>query len=481
MTSINTSYGYKAVFKNLILLLVLLFSCKYTNSAAFCILFLPMAVALFSSKQLMLLQVVFYSMLLMVINQWLVPKSNLFAMSQKLLLLSASFFLFFKIFGKRQNNLIKPIFMLLPYVLFMVFSSMFGFNPMISYLKLVLWSSVMLAFISATILVSNDRKVTLNKVREIFISVAIFLVVGSILLSFFPAIGYLTPEELVFSSNVLSLLKGVTNHSQSLGPITVVVVVLLIADNIFSLQKFDLVYFSLILGGLYLIYCTHSRTSMGSIIASLGFVFFLAMKGNPTLGKRWQRKIAGFVMFGVFSIGIFISLYQPIQREIIMFALKTTKTESQFDVDTMLASRSSLLDLAMYNFRQSPIIGNGFQVSIDMKNIKINGIKDMLTAPVEKSTWVYAILEEGGVIGMSLFMIFVITMFVLLLKRGGYVASSVLFAFLLVNLGEFSIFSISGMGGVIWALFFMALIMDSKRRDEQNFLNRAVFFNSASF
>lgn len=479
MVNIDTPYSCKSVAKKLILFLALVFSCKYTNSFSFSLLFLFLLSALLTSKHLLLLRTVFYAALFMVLNEWFIPKSTFFAISQKILLLFAAFVLFFKIFGKRKNNLIKPVFMILPYILFISFSSLFGFNPAISYMKLILWSSVMLAFVSVTILVVNDRKVTSKDVREMCLSVAIFFVSGSILLSFIPSIGYLTPEEFVFSSDSLSLLKGVANHSQSLGPICVLLIVLLLADNIFSLQKFDVLYTLLILGAIYLVYSTHSRTAMASLLATLSFIFFIAMRRNPAIGKKWQRKIAGFVVFGIFSLGIFVAVYQPIQRQIIMFTLKTVKTDAQFDVDSMLSSRSALLDLAMYNFKKSPVIGNGFQVSVDMKNVKINSITDLISAPVEKSTWVYAILEEGGVIGMVLFLFFVITMYVSLLKRGGYVSVSVFTSLLLVNLGEFSIFAMSGMGGVIWALFFIALIIDSKRRDEMKFLTRAVFFNSA--
>ena len=40
----------------------------------------------------------------------------------------------------------------------------------------------------------------------------------------------------------------------------------------------------------------------------MSFIFFIAMRRNPAIGKKWQRKIAGFVVFGIFSLGIFVAV-----------------------------------------------------------------------------------------------------------------------------------------------------------------------------
>jgi len=74
--------------------------------------------------------------------------------------------------------------------------------------------------------------------------------------------------------------------------------------------------------------------------------------------------------------------------------------------EEMMATRQGLIDRAMYNWRKKPLIGNGFQVSDEMQYEHRKGFADYLSAPIEKGVWISAVLEEGGVIGLSLFCFF---------------------------------------------------------------------------
>ena len=57
----------------------------------------------------------------------------------------------------------------------------------------------------------------------------------------------------------------------------------------------------------------------------------------------------------------------------------------------------------MKNFRDKPLQGNGFQVSLEMKYQRRQGMLSYLSAPIEKGVWTAAVLEEGGIVGFILF------------------------------------------------------------------------------
>ena len=121
------------------------------------------------------------------------------------------------------------------------------------------------------------------------------------------------------------------------------------------------------------------------------------------------------------------------------------------------------MDSAMANFEESPAIGNGFQVSAQMADMDIRSWKQLLSAPIEKGVWITAVLEEGGIFGLLLFCGFLLIAFPLLLSRQAYLGVCALFVFIISNLGEFTFFSASGNGGLLWAVTFVGLTLDAQR------------------
>lgn len=164
--------------------------------------------------------------------------------------------------------------------------------------------------------------------------------------------------------------------------------------------------------------------------------------------------------------GAIVVCIAPSMREkVSRFALKTTSNASKeaVTVEGMLSTRQALIDEAAANFKNKPFLGNGFQVSETMAHEKRSSIRDYLTAPIEKGVWIYAIPEEGGIVGMVLFCGWLVVLFPLLIKRHAYIGACVFFAFLVSNFGEFSMFSMSYIGGAYWTLTFAAICLDVQR------------------
>lgn len=121
------------------------------------------------------------------------------------------------------------------------------------------------------------------------------------------------------------------------------------------------------------------------------------------------------------------------------------------------------------------MLGNGFQVAAHMAGEHRQGFWSYLSAPIEKGVWTAAILEEGGVVGFILFAGFLLSTFFTLWKRHAYISASCLFTMALSNMGEFTFFSMTYTGGLIWALAFSAVVLDAQRmkdlRINQQWLN----------
>ncbi len=133
------------------------------------------------------------------------------------------------------------------------------------------------------------------------------------------------------------------------------------------------------------------------------------------------------------------------------------------------------MDNAMANFRESPWIGNGFQVSKEFAYREIVSWKQVLSAPIEKGVWVTAVLEEGGVFGMTLFAIFLLVAIFGLLARRAVTGAAALFVFIIANFGEFTFFSMSYTGGLMWAMVFTGVALDAQRLKEDRLRRQMAF------
>ncbi len=456
-------YDKKALAKNIFWLVVLFAACKFSKGAAFAVLIPIALVFIVQARNTALLAVLFVASAAMTMNPFFMPHTVLFVASQKVLMLMAACFLALQVFGRRHSALITPLLSIFPYLIYMVFVSQGGWMPAISNLKLFLFMMVYCALYGCAVRVIEDR-CDECKVRTMVLVLGIFYIFGSLALIPFPGISYMSSEDLLRDPTAISLFRGTTNHSQALGPLVAMFSVMLFADLVFSIQRFEPLYMVLLAVAPYLIYRTSSRTAMGSFVAGMAFVTFFAMNSKGIVKTRWRRAITNFMLMIAVLGSISISVVPPLRDKATKFLLKSYSGETAISKEIILASRASVLDRTLYNWRHSPIIGNGFQVSDSMEGMQIDGIRDILSAPVEKSTWTYAILEEGGVIGMILFSLFILISIGLMVKRRAYIGASMLFTFIMVNFGEFGIFSMSAEGGLFWCMVFVGVILDHKRQ-----------------
>lgn len=413
-----------------------------------------------------------------IINPHIVMKAGGFPWMQRGVMLFLGCAMVINVMASPMYSVMRPYAGMFLYILFMMISSALGWNPLISYLKLLLFSFVYFAYLGVANQVAMSQRITSHKIRSIMLAVAILFVLGSVILIPFPGISQLKAEDFqlgrVDLSAFTSLFIGMANHSQCLGPIISSLSVILFGDLLFSIKKVDLLYILLLLCCPYLIYLTSSRTGMGAYALGMMFVAYIFLVKARGVGSRWKSRVFSCFML-MSALGMFAIMTLPgIQDKAARFLLKSTYVDSRdLSSDVILSSRQSLMDYAMYNFRKSPFVGNGFQVSEEMSRLKIKDGARLLSAPIEKGVWVTAVLEEGGIIGWSIFVIFLIACIVKSIKRRAYIGASCLFLCTLTNLGEFTFFSMSYTGGFTWAMVFVGLALDMRRiRDEEIMMQR---------
>lgn len=465
----SATYDKKFLVTALIGLAALVLAMKVTGGAGFVLIFPFICVGFGRNKTEVLLWCVLATTVLTMTNSNIAPKDVIFSVVNRGIYALVGGVMVLQMVGQRASIYLAPMLGILPYILYMAVVSSVGWVPLISYLKLLLFVIVFFALYSVCNACATRYAVSPEKLRSVFLSFAVFMILGSIALIPFPAISTLSAEKLLLYYGYIpegSLFMGMTLQSQALGPITAIFSTFLLADMLFSLKRWDWLYVILLLACPILIYKTGSRTAMGTYLAGMCFVTFLFMHARG-VGAQWKGKALGTLLFLGMAGGLTFMATPQLRQSVVNFVYKVRVgdvLEEDKTFDRVIASRQGIMDNAMDNFRESPFIGNGFQVTKKLKEQDRSSWKHYLSAPIEKGVWIVAVLEEGGIFGMILFIIFLLTAFGKLLARQAFIGASVFFVFLVSSLGEFTFFSMSGMGGIFWAMIFMGLAMDAHRQ-----------------
>ena len=469
---LNDVYDKKLLMQGLFGLLLLVVAMKVTGGAGFLLIFPFILVGFGKNKTGLLLWCILATTVITMTNPNIAPKGNIFSIANRLIYLLVGGVMVLQVVGQRASKLMTPLLALLPYLVYMAIVSSVGWQPIISYLKLALFTIVFFAFYSVGNMTTMRLNLGVTQLRSIFLCFATFLIVGSVCLIPFPGIATLSAEFYILRGLPVpegSLFIGMTLHSQALGPIVAVLSVMLLADLLFSVKKWDKLYLLLLLLSPLLIYKTGSRTAMGTYAAGIFFVTLIFMHARG-VGAKWKGKALS-ALFLIGMLGGFAFMATPSMRQsAVQFIFKSRGAEVAKESRTMenlVSSRQGKFDIAMANFHESPWIGNGFQVSVEQKDMRVSSWKQLLSAPIEKGVWVTAVLEEGGIFGMAFFCLFILIAFYCLLSRQVFIGAAVLFVFIVSNLGEFTFFAMSAGGGLMWAMVFLGIAMDATRLKQE--------------
>lgn len=473
-------YNPKIIWRSLLMIGFVVLLTKPTNGLGF-IGVVPFVLgAMNRNKPEKLFLWLMIMILSLVAGAWLIPKSTSFYIVQRCLLVWIACVSITQSAGQKRCAALMPFLGIFFYAAYMVIPSVVGWCPIVSCLKLVLFTITILAFYGMALRVATSSKLDPTAIRSVFLAVAIFFLIGSVCSIPFPAISVMRFDPLRDGPAPVSLFQGLANHSQCLGPLVSMISLTLFADLVFSIRRWDKLYLILLLCAPILIFKTSSRTAMGSFVIGIGILMFVFLKARGLL-PQWRSKVVGAVSCIMILCLATAFAVPSVRDKAFRFIVKwndSTVSNSQVTLSDITKSRQGLMDSAMENFRKSPMIGNGFQVLEYMKYIKYTEIKQLLSAPVEKGVWVTAILEEGGALGLFIFTIFSVFIFFTSIKRQAYTGATLYCVMIVSNFGEFTMFSMSYLGGFMWGCVFAGIAMDITRlRADQRslmFLSRRI-------
>lgn len=442
---------------------------KVTGGAGSVLIFLLVLVAFGKDRTELMLYSVLMITVLTLTNPTLITTGLVFAICARIVYGLVGVTLILRNVGKRSSRLVTPTLAMLPYLGYMALVSAYGWSPILSYLKLMLFTVIFLALYSVSDTAATDTRVRIERLRAILLSCACYFIIGSVLLIPFPSLSTSNVATLIamgIDPSEGTLFAGTALLSQTLGPIVGALATVLLADWLFVVRRWNVLYAILLGCTPILIYKTGSRTALGTLMAGLFFVALVFMQVNSrAVGARWKQQALTWIM----SLGMFFAvvlLASPGVREgALRFLVKYTTegSEMALDYETLSATRQGAMEESMNNFKASPWIGNGFQVTRQYEGFEAHSWKQLLSAPIEKGVWVTAVLEEGGIFGMALFVLFLLSVLIAFLSRRAYIGASAFVVLIVSNLGEFTVFSMTATGGFLWSMVFLGVAMDANR------------------
>lgn len=325
-------------------------------------------------------------------------------------------------------------------------------EPIVSILKGASWMLAFLTSLSAWGALSMAER---NKVEGEIFFILLLITVLSLLMVPVPQ-GYMVRGG-------GGLFKGALNHSQALGSALALLSAWVTAAFLKRANWLYLIYLFVIIT---LIVLTGSRTALLAgllgVITALLLTPLLSSQGllkvAPSLGspKLWAWV---FICF----LGVFAA-FEKISVDINEFINKGRSYTS-----VVLAyedSRGGLLDIMMENINEYPISGIGFGIASDPKEMVVERFAGIpISAVIEKGVTPVAVLEELGIPGATLFVIWLGAL-IMNAARSSLMSLAVLCTILALNFGEATLFSPGGMGMLSIILIGWAVSIARGRRTE---------------
>ncbi len=210
-----------------------------------------------------------------------------------------------------------------------------------------------------------------------------------------------------------------------------------------------------------------------SLLATQGRTGLVAGVGGLALAGLWwvvsgRLRVAiprAWIVLGLLAVGLgtgWVATHtQEASRAVLNFMMKG-RADAGLDA-AFHASRGFLIEASMANFREHPITGIGFGVGSDPAtfNVRRDPILGLpVGASTEKGFTAVAILEEIGLVGMTLFLLMVGALLrPVFTRRAAFPTTVLALSALLVNFGESVFFALGGSGMLVWLLMGAARVM----------------------
>ena len=370
--------------------------------------------------------------------------------------------------ASRQGHHRLPFLGILPFLLAAVVSSIDGWAPTISFLKLINFIVFLLGiWFGVQNLQYRPKDVFL--LRSFFFSLSTLLVFGSMAVMPFPSISYATSighivreQGLEQANDVFmqmqldgakTLFCGITNHSQVLASLLVCALIWILCDMLFVERRFSLGHVILLVFTFPLLYMTRSRVALISSVFA-GCVVMLYTSRRVQLPIVIRRHLGHGMLIGGVSVVLLAVMVQLWGGRMSEWIRKTNDLAADRRTlgEALTESRMGLMEYSLYEFRRNPLIGSGFQVA-EYTQDKVRETKGLvLSASIEKGLLPLMVLGETGILGSTFFLMFLFSFYATCARRQYYITISMFSVFLMTNMGEATFFSPGGNGGILWMI-----------------------------
>ncbi len=344
-------------------------------------------------------------------------------------------------------------------------SSLQGYFPLISLLKIVNFLVFILGIHIGTRNL-HHRPNDILLLRATLFAFAILIVLGSLMTLPFPAIAYYTSlasiisnEGIQYATNMMGsygrmgLFSGLTIHAQFLAPMLACLAGWLLCDMLLIEKRIAKLHAILLALIPVLLFMTRSRAGLLAFVVMLIMVYFYCLP-KTSLPSAIKGRVAG-IMLSFLVVLLVGGVILEAKDSLISRWIRKSDDLSE-DTRTLneavTESRQGLIEQCLHDYRRAPLLGSGFQVSESHREQYEAGIINLFSASIEKGILPLMVLGETGILGLSVFLIFLWS-FWMGCGNKRYIATFTLFVVLLsTNMAEATFFSPGGGGGILWMI-----------------------------
>ena len=387
------------------------------------------------------------------------------------------FTIVFLLRGRDSGRQRIPILSIFIYLFCAVFSSMNGYMPQISYLKILNMAFFVIGLYMVGTKISHHEKIAIF-MREFVFAIVVLIVFGSLFTLLVPHAAYyvsvssvLRTEGVAAADQILSdrmngLFCGIVYQSQALAPILVCIFVWIVCDFIVIQRGRGVLHIILIFIMPYLMYLTRSRTALLSLFVGILMILIYFLP-RVNLSRKLKKRAISYVITGFICLvtaGIIMEMRGNGLTKWIR-KVDDVQADDRSMTEAFTASRLGRIEECLYDFRKNPLLGMGFQVNMWTPIDYRNGDVSLLSAPVEKGFVPAMILGEGGIVGAIAFVLFLLIFYHKCALKQYHITIVMFTVYLSTNLAEATIFSPGGVGGILWIIcLFGGFILDMTQK-----------------
>lgn len=257
---------------------------------------------------------------------------------------------------------------------------------------------------------------------------------------------------LYLETGSVALYRGILLHPNAVGILLIPAFIILLPFILADIKKSRFTFVVLI-SIIFLIFQSGARGSLIGFIIS--FIFSLIL----ILFSKYRRKEFSAIFkqsSGLIALSIiFLLAFFMISKDFFLsFLIKTSNIDDGNLSDIFLASRGKFITFSYLNFTENPYWGIGYGIPsvLDFEMMTFDPIFGLpISAPSEKAFFFTAILEEFGLIGTFIFLIFYVKMSLYIFKNvSSFFYILLFFSILGLSIFEFYFFSMGTLGSFNW-------------------------------